>query len=129
MQSCSFYLQKGHCKFGQNCKFDHPMGTLEYSPSASSLTDIPIASYMLSSSAMVATVSFPELQADFISGTKLGASTIKDQPYGSSLTSSVGLVISRSGPFSLSTVQISSQSSNSNIARNKREDGEVHHPG
>ncbi|KAL3531430.1 hypothetical protein ACH5RR_010752 [Cinchona calisaya] len=61
VQSCTFYLQKGHCKFGRNCKFDHPVGAVQYSPSASSLTDIPVAPYMLSSStAMVPTVSFPE---------------------------------------------------------------------
>lgn len=131
MQSCSYYLQKGHCKFGHNCKFDHPMGTLEYSPSASSLNEIPIASYVLSSSAtaMVATVSFPELQDEFSPETKPGAAKTKDQSYGNSLSSAVDLVLSRNGPFSLSTVQYASQSSNSSITRNSREDSEVHHPG
>lgn len=131
MQSCSYYLQKGHCKFGHNCKFDHPMGTLEYSPSASSLNEIPIASYLLSSSAttMVASVSFPELQDEFSPDTKLGAAKTKDQSYGNSLSSAVDLVLSCNGPFSLSTVQFSSQSSNSSINRNSMEDTEVHHPG
>uniref|UniRef100_A0A0D6QVW3 C3H1-type domain-containing protein n=1 Tax=Araucaria cunninghamii TaxID=56994 RepID=A0A0D6QVW3_ARACU len=48
--TCSFYAQKGICKFGPTCKFDHPMGTLSYSPSASSLSDMPVAPYPVGSS-------------------------------------------------------------------------------
>ncbi|KAL6626487.1 hypothetical protein ACP70R_030213 [Stipagrostis hirtigluma subsp. patula] len=47
-QPCAYYAQHGFCKFGPTCKFDHPMGTLSYSPSASSLTDVPVAPYPLS---------------------------------------------------------------------------------
>ncbi|KAK9015378.1 hypothetical protein V6N11_006489 [Hibiscus sabdariffa] len=32
MQPCAFYLQNGQCKFGSTCKFDHPVGTMRYSP-------------------------------------------------------------------------------------------------
>ncbi|CAA0839935.1 Zinc finger CCCH domain-containing protein 32 [Striga hermonthica] len=46
---CSHYAQSGICKFGPTCRFDHPMRTLSYSPSASSLTDIPVAPYPVGS--------------------------------------------------------------------------------
>lgn len=47
-QPCVYYTQHGFCKFGPTCKFDHPMGTLSYSPSVPSLNDVPIAPYPLS---------------------------------------------------------------------------------
>ncbi|KAI4966310.1 hypothetical protein ZWY2020_041327 [Hordeum vulgare] len=47
-QPCLYYSQHGFCKFGPGCKFDHPLGALSYSPSASSLGDMPIAPYPLS---------------------------------------------------------------------------------
>ncbi|XP_057866420.2 zinc finger CCCH domain-containing protein ZFN-like isoform X1 [Cryptomeria japonica] len=43
--TCSYYAQRGICKYGPTCKYDHPLGTLSYSPSASSLTDMPVAPY------------------------------------------------------------------------------------
>ncbi|XP_051129643.1 zinc finger CCCH domain-containing protein 32-like [Andrographis paniculata] len=46
---CSHYAQNGVCRFGPSCKFDHPMGSLSYSPSASSLTDMPVAPYPVGS--------------------------------------------------------------------------------
>ncbi|VFQ65336.1 unnamed protein product [Cuscuta campestris] len=42
---CSHYSQNGICNFGLTCKFDHPMGTLTYSPSSSSIADVPTAPY------------------------------------------------------------------------------------
>lgn len=42
---CKFYTQYGICKFGPTCKFDHPMSSVPYSPSASSLLEMPIAPY------------------------------------------------------------------------------------
>ncbi|KAJ6719727.1 ZINC FINGER CCCH DOMAIN-CONTAINING PROTEIN 58 [Salix purpurea] len=48
--ACTHYTQRGQCKFGPACKFDHPMGTLSYSPSASSLADMPVAPYPVGSS-------------------------------------------------------------------------------
>lgn len=47
-QPCAYYAQHGFCKFGPACKFDHPMGSLSYSPSVSSLTDVPVAPYPFS---------------------------------------------------------------------------------
>ncbi|KAL2644655.1 hypothetical protein R1flu_012242 [Riccia fluitans] len=44
-QPCTFYTRYGICKFGPTCKFDHPLSGLPYSPSASSLTDMPVAPY------------------------------------------------------------------------------------
>eukprot|EP01018_Ginkgo_biloba_P003521 Gb_32583 [translate_table: standard] len=41
--TCIFYMHYGICKYGPNCKFNHPMRTLSYSPSASSLGDMPVA--------------------------------------------------------------------------------------
>ncbi|KAM7280297.1 hypothetical protein ACFE04_007431 [Oxalis oulophora] len=51
-QPCSHYAQRGVCKFGPACKFDHPIGggALIYSPSASSLADMPVAPYPMGSS-------------------------------------------------------------------------------
>ncbi|XP_073308210.1 zinc finger CCCH domain-containing protein 32-like isoform X2 [Primulina huaijiensis] len=46
---CLHYAQNGVCKFGPSCKFDHSMRTLSYSPSASSLTDMPVAPYPVGS--------------------------------------------------------------------------------
>ncbi|CAH2072428.1 unnamed protein product [Thlaspi arvense] len=49
---CSHFAQHGICKFGPACKFDHSMNSslLSYSPSASSLIDMPVAPYPLGSS-------------------------------------------------------------------------------
>ncbi|CAH8313506.1 unnamed protein product [Eruca vesicaria subsp. sativa] len=51
---CSHFAQHGVCKFGPGCKFDHSMGSasLSYSPSASSLTDMPVP-YPLGSSSLL----------------------------------------------------------------------------
>ncbi|KAL2900438.1 Zinc finger CCCH domain-containing protein 32 [Bienertia sinuspersici] len=49
-QPCTFYMQNGYCKFGPTCKFDHPVGMMKYSPSASSLTETPVAPYLAGSS-------------------------------------------------------------------------------
>lgn len=40
VQACSFYLQRGRCKFGRTCKFDHPMGDGKYN-STSSYSEMP----------------------------------------------------------------------------------------
>ncbi|KAH9623613.1 hypothetical protein KSS87_008351 [Heliosperma pusillum] len=45
-QPCTFYLQNGYCKFGTTCKFDHPVGMMNYSPSASSLAEMPVSPYL-----------------------------------------------------------------------------------
>ncbi|THG05444.1 hypothetical protein TEA_001839 [Camellia sinensis var. sinensis] len=58
VQPCALYLQNGYCKFGRTCKFDHPMGTVRYSPSASSLTDMSVAPYMVGPSLATMAPSF-----------------------------------------------------------------------
>ncbi|XP_010546927.1 PREDICTED: zinc finger CCCH domain-containing protein 58-like isoform X2 [Tarenaya hassleriana] len=47
---CTHFAQHGTCRFGPACRFDHSMGSLSYSPSASSLTDMPVAPYPVGSS-------------------------------------------------------------------------------
>uniref|UniRef100_A0A1J3IIP3 Zinc finger CCCH domain-containing protein 34 n=1 Tax=Noccaea caerulescens TaxID=107243 RepID=A0A1J3IIP3_NOCCA len=50
---CTHFAQHGICKFGPACKFDHSMSSsLSYSPSASSLTDMPVAPYPIGSSSL-----------------------------------------------------------------------------
>ncbi|KAJ4898433.1 Zinc finger CCCH domain-containing protein 34 [Raphanus sativus] len=50
---CTHFAQHGICKFGPACKFDHSMASsLSYSPSASSLTDMPVAPYPVGSSSL-----------------------------------------------------------------------------
>ncbi|CAN6347528.1 unnamed protein product [Urochloa humidicola] len=47
---CTFYSRYGICKFGPNCKFDHPMGTLMYGTATSPTGDAPPMHYQLASS-------------------------------------------------------------------------------
>ncbi|KAH7437348.1 hypothetical protein KP509_05G067000 [Ceratopteris richardii] len=46
-QSCPYYIKHGICKFGPVCKFDHPIhvppSSPPYSPSLSSLNEMPVA--------------------------------------------------------------------------------------
>jgi hypothetical protein len=76
---CLNYAQNGTCRFGQACRFNHPMGTLSYSTSASSLAEMPVVPYSSSS--------------EFISGS-----------YKMPTSSSVGSIFSSSGPVSSATV-------------------------
>ncbi|GMP87809.1 hypothetical protein CsSME_00040031 [Camellia sinensis var. sinensis] len=110
VQPCAFYLQNGYCKFGHTCKFDHPMGTGRYSPSASSLTDMSVAPYMVGPSlaTMAPSFSYSELRPEFISGSNPHSSRMPSS--GNTSSSSVGLIFSQTGSASLSDVQLSSQS-------------------
>ncbi|XP_047338290.1 zinc finger CCCH domain-containing protein 32-like [Impatiens glandulifera] len=116
---CTHYAQNGVCKFGPLCKFDHPIGTLSYSPSASSLADMPVAPYPVGS--LVGTLapssssSSSELKPEVVSGSKDAYST----RISSSMTTSssfVGSVFSQSG----SSAQGSS-SAPSTLSRNDDE--------
>ncbi|MBA0715192.1 hypothetical protein Golax_014109 [Gossypium laxum] len=127
-QPCSFYLQNGHCKFGSTCKFDHPMGTMRYSPSVSSLIDMPVAPYPVGS--LLAT--FPpsstssELRPELSSGSKKD-SYLSRIPSSSTSSSSVGLIFSQTGSVPLSDLQHSSQNSVPlSSTRSTRQGGEVH---
>ncbi|CAM0950238.1 unnamed protein product [Alopecurus aequalis] len=47
---CTFYSRYGICKFGPNCKFDHPMGALMYGAATSRIGDAPPLHYQLAPS-------------------------------------------------------------------------------
>ncbi|KHG22135.1 hypothetical protein F383_09601 [Gossypium arboreum] len=127
-QPCSFYLQNGHCKFGSTCKFDHPMGTMRYSPSVSSLIDMPVAPYPVGS--LLATLppssTSSELRPELSSGSKKD-SYLSRIPSSSKSSSSVGLIFSQTGSVPLSDLQHSSQNSVPlSSTRSTRQGGEVH---
>ncbi|GAB2211273.1 hypothetical protein Droror1_Dr00016566 [Drosera rotundifolia] len=108
--TCSYYSQHGYCKFGTTCKFDHPTGsTLSYSPSASSLSDMPVAPYPIGSSmgTLAPSSSSSDLQADSVPGSN------KDIPtrMSSSWSTSSGSILSRSGPTQSSSPASSAPSS------------------
>ncbi|PON57159.1 Zinc finger, CCCH-type [Parasponia andersonii] len=119
VQPCTFYLQNGHCKFGASCKFDHPMGTMRYSPSASSLIDMPVTPYPVGS--LLATLAPSSTSSDLHPeySSRMPSS-------GNTSTSSVGLIFSQTVPVSLSDVQLSTQSSVPlSSSRSTRQGGEV----
>ncbi|KAJ7955059.1 Zinc finger CCCH domain-containing protein [Quillaja saponaria] len=109
---CSHYAQRGVCKFGPACKFDHPTGTLSYSPSTSSLADMPVAPYPIGS--LIGTLApSSELRPKLISGSsKDSVSSIMASSLSTS-TGSVGLTFSEGGPVSHSSAQPSAHSSGS----------------
>lgn len=107
VQPCMFYLQNGHCKFGAACRYDHPMGvgTMRYTPSSSSLTDMPIAPYPVGSSLVMQPPSYSstELQPGYISlPQKDFHSTRMPSSGNTSLSSSGGLIFSQTGSVALS---------------------------
>ncbi|KAK1279057.1 Zinc finger CCCH domain-containing protein 32 [Acorus gramineus] len=110
---CTFYMQHGICKFGPTCKFDHPMGTLSYSPSASSLADMPVAPLPLgmSMATLAPSSSSSDLRLEY------GSTSVRDSfpariPSSDNTTSgSVGSIFSKDGMVSHSRVQLSIQSS------------------
>ncbi|KAK2992012.1 hypothetical protein RJ640_014873 [Escallonia rubra] len=106
---CSHYAQNGVCKFGPTCKFDHPMETLSYSPSASSLADMPVAPYPVGASigTLAPSSSSSELRPELISGSNKDAFSTRM----STSSGSVGSIFSRSGPLPHSSIQQPGQSS------------------
>lgn len=112
--ACTHYAQRGICKFGPACKFDHPMvGALSYSPSASSLADMPVAPYPVGSSigTLAPSSSSSELRPEIISGSNQESASTRMSSTMSTSTGSVGSTFSKSGPVPHSSVQQSSQSS------------------
>ncbi|KDP40004.1 hypothetical protein JCGZ_02002 [Jatropha curcas] len=110
---CTHYTQRGQCKFGPACKFDHPMGTLSYSPSASSLADMPVAPYPVGSTigTLAPSSSSSELRPELISGSSKDSSSTRMSSSMSTSSGLVGSTFSKIGPVSHSGVQQSSQSS------------------
>ncbi|XP_019464376.1 PREDICTED: zinc finger CCCH domain-containing protein 34-like isoform X2 [Lupinus angustifolius] len=111
---CTHYTQRGVCKFGPTCKFDHPMGSLSYSPSASSLTDMPVAPYYsvgYSHGTLAPSSSSSELRHEPTSGSSKEPASSRMSSSMSTPTGSVGLTLSSGGPVSQSGTQASVQSS------------------
>lgn len=109
---CTHYTQRGVCKFGPTCKFDHPIVSLSYSPSASSLTDVPVAPYFVGSS--VGTLAPPssssELQPELTTGSSKESVPSRISSSASTTTGSVGLTLSTGGPVSQSSTRSRSSS-------------------
>ncbi|KAE9602001.1 hypothetical protein Lal_00040960 [Lupinus albus] len=112
---CTHYTQHGICKFGPACKFDHPMGSLSYSPSASSLADMPVAPYPVSSSlgTLAPSSSSSELQPELVLGSSKEPASSRMSSSLSTSTGSVGLSTSTGGPISHSGTEPYVQSSSS----------------
>lgn len=110
---CTHYAQRGVCKFGPACKYDHSMGTLSYSPSASSLADIPVAPYPVGSSIGTLAPSFSssELRPELVSGSSKDSVSSRMSSSMSASTGSVGSTFSKSGSVPHSAVQPSAQGS------------------
>lgn len=92
------------------------MGTLSYSPSASSLADMPVAPYPVGASigTLAPSSSSSDLRPELISGSsKDTVPTRMSSTFSSSSGSSgsVGSIYSKSGPVSVSNLQQSGQSS------------------
>ncbi|XP_063939022.1 zinc finger CCCH domain-containing protein 34 [Daucus carota subsp. sativus] len=104
---CSHYALNGICKFGHSCKFDHPMSTLSYSPSASSLTDMPVAPYPVGSS--MATLA-PSSSSSELKPDKEAFVTKMSTPL-STAAGSVGSILSRNDTLPQSSIQQPGQSS------------------
>ncbi|EEF45506.1 zinc finger CCCH domain-containing protein 34 [Ricinus communis] len=110
---CTHYTQRGQCKFGPACKFDHPMGSLSYSPSASSLSDMPVAPYPVGSSmgTLAPSSSSSELRPELVSGSSKDSSSTRMSSSMSTTSGMVGSIFSKSGTVHHSGAQLSSQSS------------------
>uniref|UniRef100_A0A1D1Y113 Zinc finger CCCH domain-containing protein 6 n=1 Tax=Anthurium amnicola TaxID=1678845 RepID=A0A1D1Y113_9ARAE len=125
---CSFYMQYGECKFGSLCKFDHPMGTLGYSPSASSLADMPVAPFPigLSVAALAPSSSSTDLRHEYLAGTSSRDSFASRMPSsGNTSSSSIGSIFSKGGTVSHSFVQAPVQSSTLRSSSSISHSGEV----
>ncbi|KAK4370493.1 hypothetical protein RND71_009968 [Anisodus tanguticus] len=119
---CSHYSQNGVCKFGPSCKFDHPMG-ISYSPSASSLADMPVAPYSVGSSVgtLAPSSSSSDLRPELVSGSSKEDFSTQTM---SAASGSVGSMFSEGGPVSHSGVQQSYTSSSG--SRSTGHEGEAH---
>ncbi|XP_075476757.1 zinc finger CCCH domain-containing protein 32-like isoform X2 [Primulina tabacum] len=94
---CLHYAQNGVCKFGPSCKFDHSMRTLSYSPSASSLTDMPVAPYPVGSTnaTLAPSSSSSDLRPELLPGFSKDAFSAQMSSMNSS-SASVGSMFSKS---------------------------------
>ncbi|GFZ08979.1 zinc finger C-x8-C-x5-C-x3-H type family protein [Actinidia rufa] len=104
---CTHYAQNGVCKIGPSCKFDHPVGPMSYSPSASSLADMPVAPFPVGSSkgTLAPSSSSSDLRPDLISGSNKDTLSTRMSSSTSSSSGSVGSILSKSGSASHPSVQ------------------------
>ncbi|XP_024933149.3 zinc finger CCCH domain-containing protein 34 isoform X3 [Ziziphus jujuba] len=117
---CTHYAQRGVCKFGPACKFDHPMESLSYSPSASSLTDMPVAPYPVGSSigTLAPSSSSSELRPELTSGSSKDSTSARMSSSMSTTSGSVGSTFSKGGSVSHLSLQQSAQSSGPSTGSN-----------
>ncbi|GLT63805.1 hypothetical protein SLA2020_363390 [Shorea laevis] len=110
---CAHYAQRGICKFGPACRFDHSMGILNYSPSASSLADMPVAPYPVGSSigTLAPSSSSSELQPELATGSSRDSASTRMSSSVSTSSESVGSSLSKTGPVPQSDTQESAQGS------------------
>lgn len=120
---CTHYAQRGACKFGSACKFDHPVGTLSYSPSASSLTDVPVAPYPVGSSigTLAPSSSSSELRPELNSGTSKDSASTRMSSSPSTVSGSVGSTVSKDGVAHLGDQQSAQGSGPSTTSDNSTE--------
>ncbi|KAH8495096.1 hypothetical protein H0E87_018324 [Populus deltoides] len=114
--TCTHYTHHGQCKFGPACKFDHPMGTLSYSPSASSLADMPVAPYPVGSS--IGTLAPSSSSSDLRSKPSKDSSSTRLSSSTSTPSGLVGSKYSKSGPASHSSIQQSGPSTTGSTSTN-----------
>ncbi|XP_022937429.1 zinc finger CCCH domain-containing protein 34-like [Cucurbita moschata] len=110
---CTHFMQRGICKFGPACKFDHSMERLSYSPSASSLADMPVAPYPVGSvvGTLAPSFSSSELRPEHFSGPRMDSNPSRMSSSMSTSSGLAGSTTSRTEMHSHSNVQRSSQSS------------------
>ncbi|GFZ21831.1 zinc finger C-x8-C-x5-C-x3-H type family protein [Actinidia rufa] len=104
---CTHYAQNRVCKFGLSCKFDHPVGPMSCSSSASSLADMPVAPYPVGSSkgTLALSSSSSDLRPELISGSNKDTLSTRMSSSTSSSSGSVGSILSKSGPAPHPSVQ------------------------
>ncbi|CAO2821958.1 unnamed protein product [Amaranthus hypochondriacus] len=127
--TCNYYAQHGVCKFGPTCKFDHPMGTLSYSPSASSLSDMPVAPYPVGSSigTLAPSSSSSDLHAEVMSGFNKESATTLSSSVGIA-NGSVGSILSKSGSTQSGLQQSGQSSTSATSSSSKGGTGDGHAP-
>ncbi|KAE8703415.1 Zinc finger CCCH domain-containing protein 58 [Hibiscus syriacus] len=125
---CTHYSQRGVCKFGAACRFDHPMGMLSYSPSASSLADMPVAPYPVGSAigTLAPSSSSSNLRPEVLSGSSKDSAPAIMSSSASTLSESVGQVYSKGVHVPHSSTQQSSWSSAPSTGVGSDEDSEPH---
>ncbi|KAL5541818.1 hypothetical protein UlMin_009528 [Ulmus minor] len=108
---CTHYAQRGICKFGPSCRFDHPIEALSYSPSASSLADMPVAPYPIGSSlgTLAPSSSSSDLRPELALGSTKDSTSVRMPSSMSTSSASVGSTFSKGGPVSFSSIQESTQ--------------------